>query len=381
MTTSTLDDITQNALRRQIEVLFDANGLSNDSRKSLALIGEGINGPATVEQPPCHKISSNGKTIKKRKVPSCFDNVDSEWTCVPDLASEDDTDFSELDDRSEDCEGSSEEEEEEASSCTDDCHGIAPKRKKQRRNKMERSDLIVVLDMDECMISFRTPQEEEQEQDNESHSSGLQENPQNGSTHDSIKAEDPTVAYVNGNKVLLRPGLIQFLKFVTARFQTHVFTAGTKEYADPILDKLCQLVGNKTAFSKRWYRDDCDTVEILHPLSACRIDNIYVKPLSKVAEWEGRDSRDLRRIVHVDDQPRNFLLNHGNGIRVSEWRGGNPHDTVLSEVTRILQRIDTENFGDVRPHLRLESYLAIRDELEMMEFFPSKRTRGIEPLA
>jgi hypothetical protein len=360
--------------------LFDANVLSNGSRKSLALIGEGINGPATVE-PPRNGISSIGKTNQKRKLPSCFDNVDSEWTSVPDLALEDDTDLSELDDRSEHCEESSEEEE-EASSCTDDCHDLAPKRKKRRRNKTERSDLIVVLDMDECMISFRTPQEEEQDQqDKESHSSGLQENPQNGPAHDSTKELDPTVAYVNGNKVLLRPGLIKFLKFVTARFQTHVFTAGTKEYADPILDKLCQLVGNTTAFSKRWYRDDCDTVEILHPLSACRIDNIYVKPLSKVAEWEGRDARDLRRIVHVDDQPRNFLLNHGNGIRVSEWRGGNSHDTVLSEVTQILQRIDTENFGDVRPHLRLESYLAIRDELDMMEFFPYKRTRGIEPLA
>lgn len=235
--------------------------------------------------------------------------------------------------------------------------------------------------MDECLIHFGSQEEQEQDKgqspacdDNKDE----QDNKENQDKSDtSAKMHHPRCMYVNNSKVWLRPGVLDFLKFVTARYETHIFTAGTKDYADSILDQLCVLIEDRDAFSKRWYRDDCETIDIWDPFTGFCIDSIYVKPLSKVAKWAGRDAQDLRRIVHIDDQARNFLLNHGNGIRVSEWRGNNPDDTALTEVRKILCKLEGKSFGDVRPHLRHESYSTLKDQLDMMNMFPYRRTEGI----
>jgi len=263
------------------------------------------------------------------------------------------------------------------SASTDCCnHDLESRSKKRRLENTERSDLVVVLDMDECLIHFMTQDGEGGNQSQLDSDSKVEDDRENIGVNGTSKSH-PSVIHVNNNKVFLRPGLINFLKFVTTRFETHIFTAGTKDYADSILDSLCLLLGDEDAFSKRWYRDDCDTIDILDPFTTFCIDSIYVKPLSKVAEWVGRDADDLRRIVHVDDQARNFLLNHGNGIRVSEWRGDNPHDSALSEVTKVLRMIDDGIAGDVRPYLRNESYLTLKDHLDMLNLFPHRRTKGI----
>jgi len=257
------------------------------------------------------------------------------------------------------------------------CDDATPKKRRRMSTESSEHDLIVVLDMDECLIHSGN-QNDHQTSHNISKSSACTEDEdrENVDTNN-LATEDSTVIHINGNmKVSLRPGLIEFLKYVTARFQTHIFTAGTKEYADSILDQLSLLVGNEDAFSKRWYRGDCDTIYIMCPFTFNCIESIYVKPLSKVAEWAGRDAEDLRRIVHIDDQGRNFLLNPGNGIRVSEWRG-NPNDAVLSQVTKVLQKIDTDDFGDVRPHLRGELSLMLKNQLSMINLFPHRRTKGI----
>ena len=388
---------TQTAIDKHNTVLFGANGATKTSQSSLTVLTpvlclEGVTfsaetaSPTTVEE--TGSISETMELCKKRKRSSYeTTTVDGDTSSIPSLASEDDILLLEQeDDRDDNDEGIAA----TVTTTEDCCHDFESQNKKRRRITTESSDLIVVLDMDECLIHFGIQEEQEQDQqENESSqtsSTSACDEEEDEEDHKNIDATEngavvatdhSTFMYVNEHKVLLRPGLIHFLRFVTARFQTHIFTAGTKDYADSILDQLCLLVGDKNAFCKRWYRSDCDTIDILDPLTGFCIDSIYVKPLSKVAEWAGRDAQDLRRIVHVDDQPRNFLLNHGNGIRVAEWRGDNPDDSVLSEVTKVLRKIDTDGFGDVRPHLRNESYKTLKDQLDMLNLFPYRQTKGI----
>jgi len=368
--TTALDDMTQTAINRQMVVVFGAN-----CRSSPTLCTEGMTFSAEVRSKTVEESDDEIKSSennKKRKNLS-YEDVDVDLTSMPSLSPE--NDLSEPEDRDGD--------EDENNATTIDCCDDFESKKKKRRNtntntNTEPSDLIVVLDMDECLIHFGM-QEEQQENGWQSSACDDEEDEEDRENIDANGAatEHPTFMYVNENKVLLRPGLIAFLKFVTTRFKTHIFTAGTKDYADSILDQLCLLVGDPNAFSKRWYRDDCETIDILDPLTAFCIDSIYVKPLSTVAEWAGRDAQDLRRIVHIDDQERNFLLNYGNGIRVSEWRGDNPNDIALLEVTKVLQKIDANSVGDVRPHLRNESYSTLKDQLDMINLFPYRRTKGI----
>jgi hypothetical protein len=380
--TTALEKMTQTAIDKQNTVIFGANCATNNSRSSLTLCVEGVAFLAEAEPKIVEEAGSSETESTKKRKRSSYETVDGDCSSIPSLASEDDV--LEQGDRDDDDEGTTVTAI-TTTSTEDCCHDFESQKKKRRRMTAESSDLIVVLDMDECLIHFGIQEEQEQEQNESSQASTSACDDEEEKDKKNIDASSngvvakvhPTFMYVNEHKVLLRPGLIKFLRFVTARFQTHIFTAGTKDYADSILDQLCLLVGDTNAFCKRWYRGDCDTIDILDPLTAFCIDSIYVKPLSKVAEWAGRDSQDLRRIVHVDDQPRNFLLNHENGIRVAEWRGDNPDDSVLLEVTKVLQKIDTDGFGDVRPHLRNESYSTLKDQLDMMNLFPYRRTKGI----
>lgn len=366
--------MTKLGTKRKISVLFDSNSAMDDSLSSgnqcmggmVSLPGVQLRNVEELKE----KVKYSEPITKEENFPP--QNIGDDLVTIPTLESEDDETESDdlLDDDS------------TSTSTSTDCydHTIGEsKNKKRRREDKELSDLVVVLDMDECLIHFM-PQENENKCQVQTCNSedNIMEDRDNIGVSDEAKGY-PTFMKVNNNKVLLRPGVIDFLKFVTTRFETHIFTAGTKDYADSILDQLCLLVGDQDAFSKRWYRDDCDTIDILDPFTAFCIDSIYVKPLSKVAEWVGRDAEDLRRIVHVDDQARNFLLNHGNGIRVSEWRGNNPNDSALSEVTKVLQHFDGCISGDVRPYLRNESYSTLKDHLDMMHLFPHRRTKGIGP--
>ena len=345
------DTITMKTPKNQVVVLFDADHIAKESRSTLKTTNENIN--------------------NKRKINTCCDNDgDDEHDCcsAPALSVEDDIlykdDYSYGDDNA---------------SMTA-CYGVFELRRKKKTKKSYPSDLIVVLDMDECLIHFETEEEERQS------SAGHQEKKEDEDDKSSDgrdTTQQISFMHVGENKVLFRPGLINFLKFVTARYETHIFTAGTKVYADSILDQLCLLIGDWKAFAKRWYREDCETIDIWDPFTTFCIDSIYVKPLSKVAEWAGRDARDLGRIVHVDDRAKNFLLNHNNGIQVSEWRG-DPDDNALSKVKRILQKMDDSSVGDVRPHFRKafsKSYSKLKDHLDMMNFFPYRRTKGIESMA
>lgn len=306
---------------------------------------------------PTHTLTEPQECGKKRKHSSLKCRYNEECASLPSLELEDE--LSELEDSL--CSESDMEEE--------DYSTFVRKRRKRFNDSQTASELIVVLDLDQCLIHF---------QDQEENKGVVCAKNRNNEE----EKDDPNFFMAHASKVLLRPGVVTFLKFVTERFQTHIFTAGSEDYADPILDQLCALVrGNEgdgvdDVFCKRWYRDDCDTIQFMDPAKEECVMSQYVKPLSKIAVWAGRDADDLRRIVHIDDQPSNFLLNHGNGIKVPEWKGDR-NDQALSTVTQMLEEMDKEGFGDVRPHLRENPCPALEDMLDIMRFLPYRRTEGI----
>ena len=362
-------------------VLTGATDRYDDS--SLPPIESVVTVPADIQETsvprlPTHQIVESSQCGKKRKYSSLEYTYSDDSVSLPSLELEDE--LSELDDSLGDEYSRSDDSDVEVESCCT----FQKKRRKRGESIQSSSDLIVVLDLDECLIHFQMQDEQKENKGAVCDQNRMEED----EAENNNPKDNPIFVEAHGEKALLRPGVVQFLKFVTRRFQTHIFTAGSKDYADPILDQLRTLVKSGDAdgddatttdrdiFSKRWYRDDCDTIEILHPHTDSCIEKLYVKSLSTVAEWAGRDSDDLRRIVHIDDQPTNFLLNHGNGIKVPEWRGDR-NDRALSTVTKMLEEMDTKGFGDVRPHLRENTHPALKFKLDMLEFFPHRQTKGI----
>ena len=157
--------------------------------------------------------------------------------------------------------------------------------------------------------------------------------------------------------VRVRPGLVPFLRHVTARYETHIFTAGVEIYAGPILDYLCSAVRTSTlhehyhgsdqpVFAGRWYREHCTW----DPKRSQ-----YVKDLSKLA------LPGLHKTVLVDNNPDTFHANPENGIMVNSFYD-DPRDDTLSAVAKVLA--DLEGHADVRPILseRFELAQAIQSD-------------------
>jgi CTD small phosphatase-like protein 2 len=221
------------------------------------------------------------------------------------------------------------------------------------------SDLIVLLDMDECLIhaDFKSqsaaqlyahqllPSEQQQQVQQQQQQEKDGTNSRAPATVESfpITLRDRVVP------INLRPGLREFLCRVTQRFETHVFTAAGKSYADLVLNHLDP---KGLLFAGRWYRDSC--MEI--------VNRIRVKPILRLpifsdrgatTAWDGSPHNEqhpaLRRVVLVDNNPMSFLANPDNGILVESFTN-NPCDRDLETVWHLLREL--EGVDDVRPHLK-----------------------------
>ena len=134
----------------------------------------------------------------------------------------------------------------------------------------------------------------------------------------------------------IRPYLFQFLNLVKNYYEIIIFTAGTKEYADPVLDIIEENKGKY--FSYRLYRESCTV-----------IDNQYTKDISNLG-------RDLSKTIIVDNLSQNFILQKDNGILISSFWGEDIHDKCLLYLGRILVTIGIEMMEN-------NYLLDIRDEL------------------
>jgi CTD small phosphatase-like protein 2 len=138
--------------------------------------------------------------------------------------------------------------------------------------------------------------------------------------------------------VLKRNGVDKFLTACAANFETYVFTAGTKDYADPLLDSL----DPERRLAGRLYRCDC------HPCRGPEGQEMYLKDLTAVARRGGRADNDMARIVLVDNNPASFVFQPRNGILVPDFCG--ERDDVLPAVLQLLQKLNRDA-ADVRPVL------------------------------
>lgn len=209
------------------------------------------------------------------------------------------------------------------------------------------SDLIVVLDLDECLIHSQFlksgPDENyrQYEERPEAHAFNSNEEADSiiPSACESFRMSLPDGDLVHVNK---RPNLDAFLKEITSKYETHIFTAAMEVYASPLLDILDP---NQDMFQGRYYRDHCTFDPLL---------GVYVKDLKNAFRkkhlQEGSNKiLNEGRVVLVDNNPMSFLANPCNGVLVSNFYD-DPKDDTLQLVLDLLDQLDNE--PDVRPVLR-----------------------------
>jgi Dullard-like phosphatase family protein len=189
------------------------------------------------------------------------------------------------------------------------------------------SDLIVVLDMDECLIHSKFLS-------NPGAKFAHQLLQQQHQQEHSQEVESFRVTLRDGDLVHVykRPFLDEFLQQVTSRYETHIFTAAMEIYAKPVLDTLDPT---GTMFAKRWYRETC---------SYDATNDAYVKNLNRLVTSPEQHGR----MVLIDNNPFSFFANPSNGILVSSFYD-DPNDTTLLSVMKLLEELPAE--GDVRPVL------------------------------
>ena len=196
------------------------------------------------------------------------------------------------------------------------------------------SHLKVVLDLDECLICDMT---------NPRHRSRNQVTRDTEYVVIPVPIESPLRVIYGATEriVLLRPGLVDFLRTVMSLYETHIFTASVPAHADPILDYLERQVGR--SFVGRWYRGHCTKV---------RSKGLY-KDLRIIP------NSDLRRTVLIDNNIQNFTVLPANGIPVRDF-WGDANDTTLFSVLELLKELqDTKDVRTV-----LSSRFAVAEGFE-----------------
>lgn len=199
-----------------------------------------------------------------------------------------------------------------------------PQKKPPVRNY--ESDLVVVLDMDECLIHSQFLHGPGAKYAHQVRRAG-------GSWQDESAVDTFNIRLPDGELVRVheRPYLHEFLQRVSEKYETHIFTAAMEVYAKPVLKNL-DPHGN--IFTNCWYRESCT----LDPDMGA-----YAKSLEFA--WGGDQ---LKRTVLVDNNPLSFLANPENGILVSSFYN-DAKDTTLPAVVDLLDELDQEE--DVRPIL------------------------------
>ena len=124
----------------------------------------------------------------------------------------------------------------------------------------------------------------------------------------------------------IRPYCLEFLEELKNLYEIVIFTSGTKEYADKILNCIDK---NREFFKYRLYRHHTTLNGY-----------VSVKDLSLLG-------RDLSKTIIIDNLKDNFKIQPDNGLFISTWRG-DIFDTQLKDIGKILKDIVTYNIGDVR---------------------------------
>ena len=141
------------------------------------------------------------------------------------------------------------------------------------------------------------------------------------------KIDEDHYEFLKIGMFLLRPYVKQFLGELNNYYEIEIFTTGTKEYCDRVL-QLLDLDNNLIKY--RLYKHHIALKDI----------NISVKDLSLLG-------RDLSKTIIVDNLEENFRLQPDNGLPIITWKG-DIHDYSLKYLTQILKSIVINKAPDVR---------------------------------
>jgi Dullard-like phosphatase family protein len=146
------------------------------------------------------------------------------------------------------------------------------------------------------------------------------------------KINEPEITH---GVVQYRPCLFEFLNNISEYCELIIFTVGTKDYADSVIDFIEK---NRQYFSGRLYREHTSIY-----------NNDFVKDLSKIG-------RDLTKVIIVDDKPYNFILQMENGIAIRPFWGDESdkekNDVALLNLFKILVDIFKLNLDDIREGIK-----------------------------
>jgi len=204
-------------------------------------------------------------------------------------------------------------------------------RQKSKFSTSSNKPLVVVMDIDECMVHAQFEDDEGYRQDDNRESSGY-ENDGNG---ESKKLDTVHIACEDGMPVKLniRPGLHDFLESMVSRNYTVLaFTAALPVYARPVLNYLDP---KGDIFQKRWFRHDCTLMKV-------QGYSLYGKDIMK------RGALDPTRSLLVDNNIFSFLPGPRNGLLVENFVD-NPNDDELVRVSTVLREL--EGAADIRDAL------------------------------
>ena len=146
-----------------------------------------------------------------------------------------------------------------------------------------------------------------------------------------VLALDKTMTYMNESKsvILIRPGARELIKELSKYYELVLFTTSEKEYVDNVM-KLIDPEGIiKHKFNKQY---------------AVYVKGTYAKDIRKLG-------RDVKRILMIDSNIKNYQYLPQNGIYISQWKGDD-NDKELLNLIPLLKEVVTQKVVDVRTGLR-----------------------------
>ncbi|KAJ3061612.1 mitochondrial inner membrane protein required for protein import [Podochytrium sp. JEL0797] len=136
-----------------------------------------------------------------------------------------------------------------------------------------------------------------------------------------------------GWRVATRPGVKQFISYLSRYFEVVIFTTSQNYVAQPVIETLDPY--HYIMYSL--YRDSTRLMGIKH-----------VKDLSCL-------NRDLGKVIVVDTDPENFQLQPENGIQLKAWKG-EEGDEELAKLMKLLEEMallaTIVNLNDLRPLMK-----------------------------
>ena len=143
--------------------------------------------------------------------------------------------------------------------------------------------------------------------------------------------------YING-MFFVRPYVFEFLNEISKYYEIVTFTAGTKDYADNILNLVD---ANDNLIKYRLYRHHTT-------IMGC---NVF-KDLMRLG-------RDINKIIIIDNLKDNFKLQPNNGLFIKTWTS-DINDNQLYDLEKILKDIALYEVEDVRPIIeKINDYIKI----------------------